>query len=227
MNSKIYIVEDDPDIAELIEFNLDAAGYVTGVFRNGDDAYEAIIDSPPDLLLLDLSLPGLSGIEIAKFIRSSPEVKELPIIMLTARSQETDKVIGLKSGADDYVTKPFSMKELLARIEALLRRTKSNYDSIFISELLSVDFSSHLVKCGGNSISLSRKEFEILKSLIEADRKVVTRLQLVQKVWGNEDAADEHTVNVNIKRLRDKLGNCKNMIKTIHGIGYRLNRKET
>ncbi len=218
-------MEDDSDIAELIEFNLDSAGYSTIVFNNGDDAYEAIIDSPPDLLLLDLSLPGLSGIEIAKFIRSSNEVKELPIIMLTARSDESDKVIGLKIGADDYITKPFSVKELLARIEAILRRTKLNYDSIFKHELLTVDFSSHLVKCGDKAVTLSRKEFEILKSLINANGKVISRLQLVEKIWGNEDAADEHTINVNIKRLRDKLGDCKNIIKTIHGIGYRLNRK--
>jgi two-component system alkaline phosphatase synthesis response regulator PhoP len=227
LNSKIYIVEDDTDIAELIDFNLGMAGYDTKVFNNGDDAYEAIIDSPPDLLLLDLSLPGLSGIEIAKYIRSSPEVKELPIIMLTARSEETDKVIGLKTGADDYVTKPFSIKELLARIEAILRRTKSNYDSIFKSDLLTVDFSSHSVKCGDKPVSLSRKEFDILKSLIDSKGKVISRLQLVEQVWGNEDAADEHTINVNIKRLRDKLRNCKKMIKTIHGVGYRLSREKT
>jgi len=146
--------------------------------------------------------------------------------MLTARSEETDKVIGLKTGADDYVTKPFSIKELLARIEAILRRTKSNYDSIFRSELLTVDFSSHMVMCGNKPVSLSRKEFDILKSLIEGKGKVISRLQLVKQVWGNEDAADEHTINVNIKRLRDKLGKCKNMIKTIHGVGYRLSRKE-
>ena len=216
-------MEDDSDIAELIEFNLSVHGYQTEVITNGDEAYDLIIESPPDLVLLDLSLPGLSGIEIAKYVRSNPDVKDLPIIMLTARSQETDKIIGLKTGADDYITKPFSVKELTARIEAILRRTKRNYEEVFSNNDLSVEFGSRIVKCKQNIIILTPKEFDILTALIKANGNVVTRIQLVEKVWGNEDAADEHTVNVNIKRLRDKLNDCSKYIKTVHGLGYRLN----
>ncbi len=223
MKTTIYIVEDDGDIAELIDFNLSVQGYETKVISNGDEAYDLIIEYPPDLLLLDLSLPGLSGIEIAKYIRSNPEVKDLPIIMLTARSQETDKIIGLKTGADDYITKPFSVKELTARIEAILRRTKKHYDEILTNGNLTLELGPRIVRCNKIVVSLTPKEFEILSALIKANGNVVSRLQLVEKVWGNEDAADEHTVNVNIKRLRDKLNDCSKYIKTVHGLGYRIN----
>ncbi len=223
MKTTIYIVEDDGDIAELIDFNLSVQGYETKVISNGDEAYDLIIEYPPDLLLLDLSLPGLSGIEIAKYIRSNPEVKDLPIIMLTARSQETDKIIGLKTGADDYITKPFSVKELTARIEAILRRTKKHYDEILTNGNLTLELGTRIVRCNEDVVTLTPKEFEILSALIKANGNVVSRLQLVEKVWGNEDAADEHTVNVNIKRLRDKLNDCSKYIKTVHGLGYRIN----
>ncbi len=223
MKTTIYIVEDDGDIAELIDFNLSVQGYETKVISNGDEAYDLIIEYPPDLLLLDLSLPGLSGIEIAKYVRSSPEVKDLPIIMLTARSQETDKIIGLKTGADDYITKPFSVKELSARIEAILRRTKKHYDEMLTNGNLTLELGSRIVRCNEDVVTLTPKEFEILSALIKANGNVVSRLQLVEKVWGNEDAADEHTVNVNIKRLRDKLNDCSKYIKTVHGLGYRIN----
>ena len=223
MNTTIYIVEDDGDIAELIDFNLSVQGYETKVISNGDEAYDLIIEYPPDLLLLDLSLPGLSGIEIAKYIRSNPEVKDLPIIMLTARSQETDKIIGLKTGADDYITKPFSVKELTARIEAILRRTRKHYDEILTNGNLTLEIGPRIVRCNEDVVTLTPKEFEILSALIKANGNVVSRLQLVEKVWGNEDAADEHTVNVNIKRLRDKLNDCSKYIKTVHGLGYRIN----
>ncbi len=222
MNTKIYIVEDDADIAELIDFNLSVQGYDTKVISNGDDAYDLIIESPPDLVLLDLSLPGLSGIEIAKYVRSAPEVNDLPIIMLTARTQETDKIIGFKTGADDYITKPFSIKELAARIEAILRRTKRHHNEVFSQGNLTVEFGSHVVECNGAAVALTRKEFEILSALIKAKGNIISRSQLIAKVWGNEDAADEHTVNVNIKRLRDKLNDCSKYIKTVHGLGYRF-----
>ncbi len=218
-------MEDDRDIAELIEFNLSVSGYGTEIIPNGDDAYDKIIESPPNLVLLDLSLPGLSGIEIAKYIRSTPEVKDIPIIMLTARSQETDKIIGLKTGADDYITKPFSVKELLARIEAILRRTRRHYEEFFEIENLTVEFGKRIVKCNNSVVELTPKEFDLLSALINANGNVISRLQLIEKVWGNEDATDEHTVNVNVKRLRDKLKQCSKYIKTVHGLGYRLGKE--
>ncbi|PJA98842.1 MAG: DNA-binding response regulator [Ignavibacteriales bacterium CG_4_9_14_3_um_filter_30_11] len=220
MKPLIYIVEDDKDIAELINFNLIQQGYNTEIIKNGDDAYERIISLPPDLLLLDIMLPGLSGIEICKYIRNSVHLKDLPVIMITARSQETDKIIGLKTGADDYIAKPFSIKELLARINALLRRTKNKHEDIFVAGNLKIYFSSYSVMCNKKEIVLTPTEFKILETLIRGKGRVYSRLELIEIVWKDNEDIDEHTVNVNIKRLRDKLGECKHLIKTKQGYGY-------
>jgi len=220
MKPLIYIVEDDKDIAELINFNLIQQGYNTEIIKNGDDAYERIISLPPDLLLLDIMLPGLSGIEICKYIRNSVHLKDLPVIMITARSQETDKIIGLKTGADDYIAKPFSIKELLARINALLRRTKNKHEDIFVAGNLKIYFSSYSVMCNKKEIVLTPTEFKILETLIRGKGRVYSRLELIEIVWKDNEDIDEHTVNVNIKRLRDKLGECKHLIKTKQGYSY-------
>ncbi len=223
MKSLIYIVEDDSDIAELIEFNLVAEGFRTEIISDGYEAYERIMDSPPDLLLLDLMLPGLSGIEICKYIRNSRILKDLPIIMVTARSQETDTIIGLKTGADDYITKPFGVKELVARINALLRRTDKEHGGFFSVDKLKIYLDSHRTFCEKEEISLTPKEFKLLETLINAKGRVISRLDLIETIWKDHPDVDEHTVNVNIKRLRDKLGNCKTVIKTVHGFGYKIN----
>ncbi|PIW70649.1 MAG: DNA-binding response regulator [Ignavibacteriales bacterium CG12_big_fil_rev_8_21_14_0_65_30_8] len=220
MRTLIYIVEDDKDIAELIEFNLVQEGFKTEIIPNGDNAYEKIISSPPDLLLLDLMLPGLSGIEICKYIRTSIHLKDMPVIMLTARSQETDKIIGLKTGADDYIAKPFSIKELIARIHALLRRTKNKHEDIFTSGNLKIYFDSHRIICNKKEVVLTPKEFKILETLVRGKGRVFSRLEIIEIVWKDNEDVDEHTVNVNIKRLRDKLGECKHLIKTKQGYGY-------
>lgn len=222
MKPLVYIVEDEQDIAELIEFNLINAGYRTETIYDGDEAYGRIVDSPPDLLLLDLMLPGLSGIEICKYIRNSQSIKDLPIIMLTARSQETDTIIGLKTGADDYITKPFGIKELLARIESLLRRTHVRHEENYRNGKLNIYFSSHKITCGGDKILLTPKEFKLLEVLINSKGRVLSRLDLIEIIWKDNSDIDEHTVNVNIKRLRDKLGECHNIIKTVKGFGYKI-----
>jgi len=165
-------------------------------------------------------LPGLSGIEICKYIRNSVHLKDLPVIMITARSQETDKIIGLKTGADDYIAKPFSIKELLARINALLRRTKNKHEDIFVAGNLKIYFSSYSVMCNKKEIVLTPTEFKILETLIRGKGRVYSRLELIEIVWKDNEDIDEHTVNVNIKRLRDKLGECKHLIKTKQGYGY-------
>lgn len=222
MNRKIYIVEDDADIAELLQYNFQVEGFDAEIIPNGDEAYNKIMENPPDLLLLDLMLPGLSGIELCRYIRESSKIKELPVIMLTAKSQEVDKIIGLKIGADDYVTKPFSIKELIARVNALLRRTNLDVDSTFIRGNLMVDFNRVFVECEGSAVTLTKTEFKLLKSLIKANGRVISRLDLVDMIWENDGNIDEHTVNVNIKRLRDKLGSCNYFIKTVQGLGYRF-----
>lgn len=222
MGAFIYIAEDDNDIAELLEFNLINDGYEVKTSGRGDEAYSAIIKNKPDLLILDLNLPGMSGIEICKYIRETPSLREIPIIMLTARSQETDKVLGLKTGADDYVTKPFSIKELTARVDALLRRTKPGGTNVFKRGKLEINFDSGKITYEKEEISLTPTEFKLLTALIKANGRVLSRRDLLEIVWGLDSYAEEHTVNVNVKRLRDKLLDSKDLIKTVKGIGYRF-----
>lgn len=222
MNTLIYIVEDDPDIAELLEFNLHSSGYETVIEPNGRKAYELIISNPPDLLVLDLSLPGLSGIEICKYARENARTKDLPIIMLTAKAQETDKVIGLNIGADDYITKPFSMKELVARIKALLRRSNPAASDVFTLDGLGVNFSSMQVQIDEKEITVTPIEFKLLAAFINSKGRVLSREDLLDIVWGSDYPGELRTVDVNIKRLRDRLGRYSEIISTVKGAGYRL-----
>lgn len=222
MNTFIFIAEDDQDISELLQFNLVNEGFVVKTETRGDAAYSKIIEQKPDLLILDLNLPGLSGIEICKYLRETPSFRDIPIIMLTARSQETDKILGLKMGADDYVTKPFSIKELLARVNALLRRTKHGGNEIIKKENLEINLGSGKVIESGVEIAITPTEFKLLTALIKANGRVLSRQDLLEIVWGFDSYAEEHTVNVNIKRLRDKLATSQTLIKTVKGIGYRF-----
>lgn len=223
MKPVVFIAEDDTDISELIQFNLESAGYKTIHERNGSAAYDKIIENPPDLLLLDLGLPELSGIEICKYLREQSNTRDLPIIMLTARSQETDKVRGLNIGADDYITKPCSMKEVVARVNALLRRAKPTSSDIFELEELEINFTLKRVQCKGEDVNLTPKEFKILSALIQAKGRILSRTNLLEMVWGIDYSGEERKVDVNIKRLRDKLKSCKSLIQTQKGIGYRIN----
>ncbi|MBU1096667.1 MAG: DNA-binding response regulator [Ignavibacteriae bacterium HGW-Ignavibacteriae-2] len=225
MKPTVFIVEDNTDIAELIQFNLDIAGFNTVLESHGTRAYERIIKDPPDLVLLDLSLPGLSGIEICKYLREQANTKDIPIIMLTARDQESDKVRGLNIGADDYITKPCSMNEMLARINAVLRRTSPTLiDSIQLGDL-EINFASNLAYCKNSEIQLTPIEFKILTALVKAKGRILSRTDLLEIVWGIDYTGEERKVDVNIKRLRDKLIGCKNIIQTIKGIGYRIERE--
>ncbi|MBU1099204.1 MAG: response regulator transcription factor [Bacteroidetes bacterium] len=222
MTTKIYIVEDDPDIAELIQFNLEKEGFETLIENNGKKAYELIIENPPDLLLLDIGLPGLSGIEICKYLREQAITRDLPIIMLTARTQETDKVVGLNIGADDYITKPCSVNEVVARVNALLRRSKPSKTDVFRSGKLEINFNLRTVECDNNEIEVTPTEFNILSALINAKGRVLSRQDLMDIVWGADYYGDTRTVDVNIKRLRDKLSDCSKAIHTVKGVGYRI-----
>lgn len=218
----VFIVEDDADICELLEFNLDKEGYRVKVETNGDKAFDAILNHPPDLLILDLNLPGLSGIEICKYLRENARTRELPIIMLTARTQEIDKVIGFEIGADDYITKPFSVRETIARVNALLRRSKpAMADSIRVEEMV-INLNMHKIRCRDENIDLTPTEYKLLEALVRSKGKVLTRSDLLEIVWGMDYYGDTRTIDVHVKRLRDKLQSCAKYIETVKGTGYRL-----
>ena len=222
MKTRIYIVEDDPDIAELLDFNLQSSGYETKLEPNGKKAYDMIMKDPPDLLILDLNLPELSGIQICKFLREIARTKNLPVIMLTAKAQETDKVIGLNIGADDYITKPFSVKELIARIKALLRRINPVNSDSFIYKELEVNFALKQVKIKNKEIEITPIEFKLLTAFINSRRRALPREDILNIVWGSDYAGEIRTVDVNIKRLRDKLNPYDEIIQTVKGTGYRF-----
>jgi len=222
MKQTIYVVEDDSDISELIGFNLDKHGYQVKTEKNGQKAFDLILQKPPDLVILDLNLPGMSGIEICKYMRENARTKDVPIIMLTARTQEIDKIIGFEIGADDYVTKPFSIRELLARITALLRRSMPAMAEIFEIGDLKMYLNMHRVTCKNNEIILTPTEYKLLEALVNVKGRVLSRDDLLDIVWGMEYYGENRTVDVHIKRLRDKLGSCAGLIETIKGTGYRL-----
>lgn len=228
MADKILIIDDEPHIVELIQYNLEGAGYTTFQAYNGNDGLVLAREELPDLVVLDLMLPGIDGLEVCKRLRSDEKLKSIPIIMLTAKSEEIDKILGLELGADDYITKPFSVRELTARVKALLRRTNINETMQNATSFgdVSVDYFKHEVKKNGQKVDLTLKEFELLEILIRNNGKVLTRDLLLDKIWGYEYVGETRTVDVHIRHLRKKLeADDKNprYIETVRGIGYRFN----
>jgi DNA-binding response OmpR family regulator len=223
----IIIVEDDEDIADSIRFNLEREGFRVRIAVTGEDALNVILNGPPNLILLDLNLPGMNGFEICRRIRAESTTAKIPIVMLTARADETDKVLGLNIGADDYVTKPFSMRELVARINATLRRsdTAGSDRPIFDNGILRIDHSTYRVTYKEEDIRMTRKEFALLSELARNEGRVLTRETLLDRVWGMNYFGDSRTLDVHIRRLRQKLGN-PSLIETVTGIGYRLSIAE-
>jgi two-component system alkaline phosphatase synthesis response regulator PhoP len=226
MSDKIVIIEDDPDICEILKFNLEQSGYEANIYYDGNKGYEAINQAPPDLILLDLMLPGINGLEIARKVRFEDRTKHIPIIMITARSEEFDVLHGLEQGADDYITKPFRPREVIARIKALLRRHKRDEDQIYQIGELSINFSRHEVSAGNKNIDLTPKEFSMLKALILAKGRVLSRDQLLDQVWGYDYYGEVRTVDVHVRRLRQKLDNLADVIETVKGFGYRIKISE-
>ncbi len=224
MPHPILIIEDDPDIAESLRYNLEREGLETRVALTGEDGLrEALkVQGQPALIILDLMLPGINGIELCRRLRREPATRRTPIIMLTAKSNETDRVAGLDLGADDYITKPFSMRELLARVRAVLRRAEESAPDGYEDERLLIDFAAMRVSCDGAGVKLARKEFQLLSALVKASGRVVTRRQLLEGVWGYSYYGDERTLDVHIRRLRQKLGACCACIETLVGVGYRF-----
>lgn len=219
----IIIVEDDEDIADSIRYNLDREGFRVRVAVTGEEALSLILNGPPSLILLDLNLPGMNGFEICRRLREEPSTATIPILMLTARADETDKVLGLNMGADDYITKPFSMRELVARVNAAIRRSEgSRVDRpVFDNGALRIDPSTFQVSYQDCEVRLTRKEFALLSELARNQGRVMTRETLLDRVWGMNYFGDSRTLDVHIRRLRLKLGDPA-LIETVTGIGYRL-----
>ncbi len=219
----IYMLEDDETIRSFVEYALNNSGFESRGFGHPRDFWKAVDETTPSLVLLDIMLPDEDGLEVLKKLRSRRDTADLPIIMLTAKSTEYDKVIGLDSGADDYISKPFGMMELMSRIKALLRRADRGADTEeYIVGELYVCPQKHIVRAGGEEISLTYKEFELLSLLIRNPGTVFTRDQILQKIWGFEFDGENRTVDVHIRTLRTKLGKCGELIETVRGVGYKI-----
>ena len=219
----IYCVEDDDNIRELVIYTLETTGLKARGFAEGSAFMEALAFDTPELILLDIMLPGEDGLELLKKLKSSPKTKGIPVIMVTAKGTEYDKVIGLDSGADDYVTKPFGMMELVSRIRAVLRRSGKVEDRIDM-ELSGVrmDIKKHEVTVDGKQAALTLKEFELLEKLMRNQGIVLTRDQLLTEIWGYDFDGETRTVDVHIRTLRQKLGVKGEIIQTVRGVGYRV-----
>jgi len=224
--ARVLVVEDESAIAELIAVNLRHHGMLAVLAADGDAAQKEMDDVLPDVILLDWMLPGHSGLVLARRWRADPRTKTIPILMLTARGDEPDKVAGLDAGADDYITKPFSTQELLARIRAVLRRRAPEQASDVVKVgLLQLDGSTHRVSYQNQSIKLGPTEFKLLNYLMHHAERVHSRSQLLDRVWGDHVFIEERTVDVHVKRLREALGEAGAMVETVRGVGYRITAK--
>lgn len=223
---KILVVEDEPSQVEILRFNLHQQGFDVQVAMDGEEGVQAAIEDPPDLILLDWMLPNLSGIEICRQLRRAKETREIPIIMLTARSEERDKIRGLNIGADDYITKPYSIKELIARIHSALRRpTASVVDHKLVAGEIELDLERHKVTSGDVTVDLGPIEFRLLATMMKSPERVFSRDQLLDLVWGISADLETRTVDVHIGRLRQALAGTrgKTQIRTVRGFGYAVN----
>jgi len=227
--AKILVVDDEPHIVELIQFNLELDDNIVDTACDGKIAMEKLISENYDMVVLDVMIPYVDGFDVLKFIRKSSMNKEIPVLMLTAKNTENDKIIGLEGGADDYVTKPFSVKELIARVHALLRRTSKlndvkKLDTIIVKNLV-LDKAKHLVKINNIEIDLTLKEYDILKMLAENINNVVNRDDILNKIWGYDYYGDSRAIDVHIRHIRKKIAEKdenNDYIETIRGIGYKI-----
>ena len=224
MSQLIAIIEDEPDIRELVSLHLKRAGFRVEEFEKAEAFLSFLKRQRPDLLILDLMLPDADGLEVCKYLRKKDEYSAIPIIMVTAKGEETDKILGLELGADDYVTKPFSPKELVARVKAVLRRKVQKEESkvIEIGETLVINPEKYEVLVEGEKAELTTTEFKILQLLSSKTGWVFSRDQILDYLWGDEKAVLDRTVDVHVKNLREKLGMAKDYIKNVRGIGYKL-----
>jgi phosphate regulon transcriptional regulator PhoB len=224
VTARVLVVDDEPDLLELVRINLAQAGYTVETAASGSDALTALRRAPPDVMILDLMLPDLTGTELCARVRADQRLAALPIIMLTAKSEEIDRVVGLELGADDYVTKPFSPRELALRVRAVLRRRAPSGEEARVLEhgALRVDPDSHRASVDGREITLTAKEFQLLVALMGRPGRVMTRERLLDEVWGSDITVTSRTIDTHLKRLREKLGRAGDLIETVRGVGYRF-----
>ena len=225
MASRVMVVEDEPDIRELLTFHLERDGFQVARAGTGTEALRQVRLTPPDLVILDLMLPEIDGLEVCHRLRADPATATLPIIMLTAKGDEVDRIVGLEIGADDYIVKPFSPKEVIARVRAVLRRSRAPVAGApLVVGGIQLDDATHQAAAGGQSLSLTPKEFDLLRALMEARGRVLSREFLLDRVWGYARAGEieSRTVDVHVRRLRAKLGAEGERILTVKNVGYRL-----
>ncbi len=226
MRERILLVDDEADIVELLEYNLRQAGYTVVAARDGASALAEIRRQRPDIILLDLMLPDIAGTEICRRLRRDPSTQTIPVIMITARGEEIDRVVGFEIGADDYIVKPFSPRELVLRIGAVLRRTaapeKPSPGERFRIGTLEVDVPQHRVTVDEEEVPLTALEFKLLYDLVSRSGRVQTRDSLLERVWGYAPGVETRTVDTHVKRLREKLGSARDYIETVRGVGYRV-----
>ena len=224
MAERILLVDDEPDLLELVRVNLHQAGYEVETAEDGREGLACLRRRRPDLVILDLMLPDVSGTEICRQIRGEPALADLPVIMLTAKADEVDRIVGLELGADDYVTKPFSPRELMLRVRAVLRRRapEATRARALTHGSLSIDPTRHRCSANGEEVVLTAKEFELLRNLMERPGRVMTREGLLESVWGSDVVVTTRTIDTHMKRLREKLGSSGDLIETIRGVGYRF-----
>jgi len=225
----ILAIDDEKDIVEAIEYNLSKEGYKVLKAYDGDTGLLTAQNKLPDLIILDLMLPGLDGTEVCKRLKKDPKTANIPVIMLTAKSEVTDKIVGLEIGADDYLTKPYSMRELIARIKTVLKRygaVAEKTESMIRFPGLEIDVDRHIVSVAGKPVELTAKEFLLLKYLAENKERVYSRDKLLDSVWGIDAAIETRTVDVHMRRLREKLKTAAPYLKTLHGVGYKFSEKK-
>ena len=220
----VLIIEDEPSLQEILTYNLESRGYQVLVFDEGTEGLEGVRKHVPDIVLLDIMLPGMDGFEVCRHIRSDPLIKHLPVLMMTARGEEIDQLVGFQMGADDYVTKPFKMRILLERIKSLLRRTEGSTDDEagqLSADGIVLDRIQFKVTVGDEDIAFTPTEFDLLWHLIKHPGRVFNRADLMNAIMGDDTIVLERTIDVHIRALRKKLGDCGEFIETVHGIGYR------
>jgi DNA-binding response OmpR family regulator len=225
--NRILVIEDEPDIALSLKYNIEKeGGFTVEVAADGDEGLRAARQRPPNLVLLDLSLPTMDGAEVCRCLRADKSTTGIPIIMLTARVEESDKIKGLELGADDYVTKPFSIKEVIARVRAVLRRVQpaaAEEVEVLRAGVLEIDLAARQVRVTGREIALTRKEFDLLTDLLRHRGRVLSRERLLERVWGYDNPGETRTVDVHIRQLRKKLGeDASAYVETVVGVGYRF-----
>lgn len=229
MNGKsILVVEDEEDILDLVSYNLKQAGFSIVAVGSGEEALEVASEEALSLVLLDIMLPGIDGLEVCRLLKGNAETKHIPVLMLTARTEEVDRIVGLELGADDYLTKPFSPRELVLRVRAILRRVQSaetsSEESMQVGPLL-IDPVGHRVQVGPESVELTATEFRLLLTLAQRRGRVQSRDELLNVVWGYEHSGYRRTVDTHVRRLREKLGDAADCVETVRGVGYRFRRE--